>query len=275
MIARALGAVLAVAAHLTLAVTVWYLFPFLMGGAAADSGEAAPGWWWRDALLVLQFALPHSTMLYPPVRARLERYVPRPLYGCLFTLTTGVCLLVLIHGWRASPVTLWALDGWPKLAVNAAYVLSWAGMVYGLSLSGFGQQTGWTPFWRWFRGLPPARREFAVRGAFRVLRHPVYLSFLGQVWFTPIMTADRALLVGLLTAYVAVGSVLKDRRLTFYLGDVYRRYQARVPGYPLAWGPLGRVPLPAPPEYSERFDPSRDRQGAVHAGPLPDGSGSD
>ena len=50
------------------------------------------------------------------------------------------------------------------------------------------------------------------------------------------------MMMGLLTAYVAVGSWLKDRRLLFYLGDVYRSYQARVPGYPLVgFGPLGRV----------------------------------
>ena len=55
------------------------------------------------------------------------------------------------------------------------------------------------------------------------------------------MTLDRALLTGLLTTYIFIGSCLKDRRLLFYLGDRYRRYQAHVPGYPLAPGPLGRV----------------------------------
>jgi hypothetical protein len=35
--------------------------------------------------------------------------------------------------------------------------------------------------------------------------------------------------------------------LLFYLGDTYREYQARVPGYPLAFGPLGRIaPQPQP-----------------------------
>ena len=49
-------------------------------------------------------------------------------------------------------------------------------------------------------------------------------------------------MMGLLTVYVAVGSWFKDRRLIFYLGDAYRGYQERVPGYPLVgFGPLGRV----------------------------------
>ncbi len=51
-------------------------------------------------------------------------------------------------------------------------------------------------------------------------------------------------MMGLLTVYVAVGSWLKDRRLAFYLGDAYRTYQERVPGYPLVgFGPLGRVTI--------------------------------
>jgi methanethiol S-methyltransferase len=83
-----------------------------------------------------------------------------------------------------------------------------------------------------------------VRGAYRLLRHPVYLCFLGQVWLTPVVSADRALLNVLFTAYIFLGSYWKDRRLVHYLGDVYRGYQARVPGYPLVGvGPLGRVPL--------------------------------
>jgi hypothetical protein len=59
------------------------------------------------------------------------------------------------------------------------------------------------------------------------------------------MTLDRALLTVLLTTYIFIGSYLKDRRLVFYLGEVYERYQAQVPGYPLGWGPLGRLSLSA------------------------------
>ena len=75
---------------------------------------------------------------------------------------------------------------------------------------------------------PPAR-PFVPQGVYRFLRHPVYLSFLGLVWFVPVMTLDRAVLIGVWTVSICVGSVLKDRRLLFYLGDEYRRYQADAP----------------------------------------------
>ena len=241
MLRRIPGALLALAAHAALGATVWFLFPFLQG-LAAPAGAEAPLWWLADGLLVLQFCLPHSLLLLPAARKRMERVLPSALHGCFFCLTTCLSLLLLILAWRRSPVIVWRLEGWPWWVVCAGYLLSWGGLLYALSLTGYGWQTGWTPFWAWFRGAPPPARRFTERGAYRWLRHPVYLAFLGQIWLTPTATLDRALLIGLLTVYIAVGSWLKDRRLLFYMGDAYRRYQARVPGYPLVgFGPLGRV----------------------------------
>lgn len=58
--------------------------------------------------------------------------------------------------------------------------------------------------------------------------------------------AGRLVLIGIWTRYIAVGSVLKDRRLLHFIGDPYRCYQAGVPGYPgMPLGPLARIPLPA------------------------------
>jgi len=87
-------------------------------------------------------------------------------------------------------------------------------------------------------------RPFAAQGVSRFFRPPVYLSFLGLVWFVPVVTMDRAVLIAVWTVYIYVGSVFKDRRLLFYLGDEYREYQAEVPGYPgMPIGPLSRIPL--------------------------------
>ncbi len=148
--------------------------------------------------------------------------------------------------WRVWPVVCVRLEGVTALAVRTAYVLSWVGLLYTLSLTGYGYQTGWTPFWGWLRKGQPPLRKFEIKGAYHWLRHPVYLCFLGQVWFTPLMTVDRLLLTLLLTGYIFLGSWLKDRRLDYYLGDAYREYQARVPGYPFFLGPLGLVKARAP-----------------------------
>jgi protein-S-isoprenylcysteine O-methyltransferase Ste14 len=243
VLTRVLGTLVALAAHLLLALTVWYLYPFLAGGTEPAAGISDPDWWWYDLLLVAQFALPHSLLLHPSVRDRLERVIPGPLYGCFFTAATCASLLLLILCWRTSPVVIYHLEGWADSAIRTAYVLCWVALLYSLKLTGYGYQTGWTPFWGWLRDGRPPRRTFEVRGAYHWLRHPVYLSFLGQIWCTPLMTLDRALFTLAMTGYIFLGSWFKDRRLRYYLGTTYEQYQARVPGYPLAFGPLGRVPL--------------------------------
>ena len=65
---------------------------------------------------------------------------------------------------------------------------------------------------------PPAR-PFVPQGVYQFLRHQVYLSFPGLVSFVPVVTLDRAVLTGIWTVFIYVGSVLKERRLLFYVGD--------------------------------------------------------
>jgi methanethiol S-methyltransferase len=234
---RTLGIAFGLGTHVLFAITVWYLFQFLKDGAAV--GEAALI---RDGLLALQFGVIHSFILLPATRRRLSRWIPAGLYGCFFCAVTCLSLLATIAYWRASPTILWSLAGWHRTLIQAGFLAAWAGLLYSLSLTGLGYQTGWTPFCYWLRGQPLPRREFVPRGAYRFFRHPVYLSFLGLVWLTPRMSLDHAVLTGIWTAYIFYGSYLKDRRLIHYLGDSYRTYQARVPGYPLLrFGPLGKV----------------------------------
>jgi hypothetical protein len=69
------------------------------------------------------------------------------------------------------------------------------------------------------------------------------------------MTLDHAVLTGIWTVYIAVGSVLKDRRIAFYLGEPYLSYMQKVSGYPLVpFGPLAKLHAPAmnsaPPEQT-------------------------
>ena len=71
---------------------------------------------------------------------------------------------------------------------------------------------------------PPAR-PFVPQSVYRFLRHPVYLSFLGLVWLVPVVTLDKAVLIGIEPVSVDVGSVLKDRRLLFCVGGEYRSHE--------------------------------------------------
>lgn len=240
MVRRAAGIACGVGTHALFGFTVYHLFRFLQGGQEAPvSGSLG-----TDALLAVQFVIPHSALLHPAVRSRLNKAIPDAFYGCFYCAVTCLTLLLMFAMWQPHTFVIWRAEGAVRTAVVTAFLLSWVALFYSLSLTGLGYQTGWTQWWHWLRSRPLPRRTFEPRGAYRVLRHPVYLSFLGLLWFTPVMTLDRALLVGVWTLYIAVGSCLKDRRLEFYLGQTYRRYQSQVPGYPgVLFGPLARIPL--------------------------------
>ena len=222
------GIAFGLSTHALFGVTVWHLFQFLGGGHRS----ARAGSLWIDAGLALQFALPHSVILHPRGRQFFGRRIPKPLYGCFFCLTTCLSLLLLMACWRGDALSLWNLTGWAKVLIQSTYLASWIAMLYSMSLTGLGFQTGWTPWWHWVRNRPLPKRDFVPRGAYHWIRHPIYLSFLGLLWLTPAMTADRAVLTLIWTTYIFVGSHLKDERLAFYLGESYRDYQSRVPGYP-------------------------------------------
>jgi uncharacterized membrane protein len=230
------------ATHGLFLVAVYFLYRFLRGydvppplGSASDLAV--------DVALALQFAVLHSWLLLPSVRAWLTRWIPSPGYGVFYCFATCLSLGLVIGAWRPCGNVVWNLTGFERTTVLLCFFAGWVALFYSLSLTGLGYQTGWTTWRLWMRGQPIPRRGFEPRGAYAVLRHPVYLSFLSLIWFTPVMTYDRAVLVAVWTVYIFIGSYLKDRRLLHYMGDAYRRYQARVPGYPgFVVGPLARVP---------------------------------
>jgi len=234
---RTLGIAAGVLTQVLFVATVWRLAPFLWEIPPSNAGSL-----WIDLLLAAQFNVVHSFLLYPAVRDRVERIVPTAFYSCFFCVVTCLGLLLLMSCWRSNPMVLWQFTRAGRVGMAIACGVAWMGLFYSLYLAGLGYQTGLKPWWYWVRGRKPPRRSFQPRGAFRLLRHPVYASFLALIWCTPTVTLDRGLLIAICTGYVYVGSCLKDRRLLFYMGAAYRQYQARVPGYPgMPFGPLARV----------------------------------
>jgi protein-S-isoprenylcysteine O-methyltransferase Ste14 len=225
---RFLGIVFGLSTQVLFFATLPPLYRFLRNDFAA----ALEGPLWIDAAAAILFAVPHSILLYPPTKRLITRWLPSAFYGLLFCVVTCVSLWLTFAVWRGSRLVVWEWPDRLKPLIVAGFLLSWLATFYSLSLTGLGFQTGLTPWWHWLRRRPLPRREFRAVGAYRFCRHPTYLSFLGLIWFTPVVTLDRALLIAIWTTYVFVGSYLKDERLAQLLGEPYRRYRTAVPAYP-------------------------------------------
>lgn len=238
-IRRVSGIAVGIGTQALFAITVVYLFSYLRYGVEAKH----PRWMLIDCLLALQFAVPHSILLHPRTRQRLAAVISKEFYGLFFCLCTCASLSLIFAFWKSTDAVVWDLSGTAEALVLLAFFASWVSLFYSISLTGLGFQTGWTPWIHWYQGKRMPRRDFTARSLYRWFRHPIYLSFLGLIWFTPRMTYDHAVLTAIWSVYIVVGSVLKDERLAYYLGEPYRDYQRQVPGYPFVFfGPLARLP---------------------------------
>lgn len=226
---RFLGISFGLATQLFFALTVIFLYRFLASGKP-PAAHYTP---WLDVYLALQFAIPHSLLLWPRCSTYVKRWVPSAHYGCLFCLVTCLSLWAIFGAWTSTRAIVWETTGAMRWTLQGAFLASWVALFYSISLTGLGYQTGWTPWWHWATRRPLARREFAPRGAYLFFRHPVYISFLGLIWFTPRMTWDHAILTGIWTVYILLGCYLKDERLAYFYGGRYRAYQATTPAFPL------------------------------------------
>ncbi|MEM1315751.1 MAG: isoprenylcysteine carboxylmethyltransferase family protein, partial [Pseudomonadota bacterium] len=79
------------------------------------------------------------------------------------------------------------------------------------------------------RGVRPQFPPMPERGTFRLIRHPIYLAFALVTWTVPVRTPDALLAALVLTAYCALGPLLKERRFDAMFGDRWRAYRARTP----------------------------------------------
>jgi methanethiol S-methyltransferase len=228
-IGRWVGISFGVATQLLFLLTVPCLFLFLRFGAKSIHAN----WILVDTLLALGFCLPHSILLAPPVQRRVKQWIPGALMGCLHCSLTCITLLTMFHFWRGSETVIWqCTDATSNLMLTGFYG-SWLALFYSLYLTGMGYQTGLTPFWYWMTRQKPPVRQMVTQGAFKYMRHPVYMSFLGLIWFTPTMTADHAVLTTIWTIYIYAGSYFKDRRLIKFIGTPYLEYGRLVTGLPV------------------------------------------
>jgi protein-S-isoprenylcysteine O-methyltransferase Ste14 len=182
-----------------------------------------------DAGLCLLFFLQHSGMIRERARLGLARIVAPSLYRAAYAIASGLALLALVVLWQ--PTGGWALasGGGAAWASRAVFLLSVAGFVWAMrSLSlrdPFGVQGAVA------RDVAQETAPSALRttGAYRWVRHPLYLSALVMIWSRPAPSADRLLFNALWTGWIVVGSLLEERDLVRDLGDGYKDYRSRVP----------------------------------------------
>jgi protein-S-isoprenylcysteine O-methyltransferase Ste14 len=79
------------------------------------------------------------------------------------------------------------------------------------------------------------QENFQISPLHRYVRHPWYFFALVIIWSRDFSTVQLLVNV-LVSGYFIVGSILEEKKLRAYHGEVYQRYQQQVAGLiPLPW----------------------------------------
>ena len=182
-----------------------------------------------DVALCLAFFLQHSGMIRKSFRGRLKNVVPEHYHGVLYTVASGVTLLVLVVFWQRTSQVEVSLQGGSRLAARLVFFATLAGFVWGIrslrSFDGFGLR----PIRARLRGSKVKAEPLTIRGPYRWIRHPLYLFVLLLIWSCPDLSVDRIMFDVLMTGWIVVGTHLEERDLVDDFGDDYLEYQRRVP----------------------------------------------
>ena len=155
----------------------------------------------------------------------------RLVYNLLAVLLLAVPLwLVLSHPgpW------LWRWTGLGSVLAVSLSVAAVAGFIWSLRFYDMREFSGLRQLSENNDSVEDQER-FQLSPLHRWVRHPWYFFALVILW-TRDMNLSMLISVIMMTFYFIIGSKLEERKLLRYHGDVYRRYQQRVPGLiPLPW----------------------------------------
>jgi len=184
-----------------------------------------------DAALSLLFFVQHSGMVRSHFRERLASVVPIRYHGAVYSIASGIALIVVVLFWQRSQVELIRLEGnllWMARICSLLAVLVFALSAY--SLRSF-DMLGMGPIRAHLRGRPLQPTPFVVRGPYRWVRHPFYSCILVLFWTNPEVTEDRLLFNVLWTGWIYVGTLLEEQDLLRAFGNAYVEYRERVPRF--------------------------------------------
>jgi protein-S-isoprenylcysteine O-methyltransferase Ste14 len=201
---------------LALARTAW-LYGFELG---RDGPFAGPGAVLIDLLLFTIFALHHSLFARDTIKRAIERVVPPRAIRSVYVWIASALLILVCEAWHQVGGSVYAAPAplaWLLAAVQiAGFALTAVGVraIDPLELAGIHP--------------PRGDADLAVDGAYRLVRHPLYLGWMLMVFGSPHLTGDRLLFAAVSSLYLVVAIPWEERSLEAAFGDPYREYKRRV-----------------------------------------------
>ncbi|PIK14864.1 hypothetical protein [Halobacteriovorax sp. JY17] len=208
-------------------IRLWF---FLLDSTGRYDANSVPYPWTINTTLLCFFSIPHSLLLNSNIKRKLLSYIPGKLYSTIYSLHSCIAIILLDEFWTSIGTNLIISTGLSSTIILVFYTLSWLFMFWTMSSIGLFKQSGIEEWWKAVR-KKRLKGALVQHGPYKICRHPIYVAFLGMIWFTPNMSEDRLYLSLFWSAYIFIGATFKEMRLS--KSNVYREYSKKVPAFPL------------------------------------------
>lgn len=223
-----------IASYLLFFVTFLYSIGFVGNFAVPKAIDSPPLLPLVNALLIdlgllAVFAIQHSGMARPAFKRWLTRFIPEAAERSTYVLMSTIAMAALMAFWQPLGGDIWNVQGTLLAsALIAAYLASWALLLYATFLINHFDLFGLRQVWYALRRQPVPSLKFVTPALYRIVRHPIYVGWLGIFWFTPTMTATHLLMAVGTTIYIIAAVKLEERDLMAAHPE-YAQYRRKVP----------------------------------------------
>lgn len=198
-----------------------------------------------DVGLLGLFALQHSGMARPAFKRWLTRFIPEAAERSTYVLLSTACLALLMWQWAPLGGVVWNVQNAVGQGVLIGlYFASWALLLYATFLIDHFDLFGLRQSWFALRDRERPNLAFRTPALYRLVRHPIYLGWLGIFWITPTMTVTHLVFAAIASAYIVVGIRFEERDLERAHPE-YAQYKRKVPAlFPSFRRRLASAPRP-------------------------------
>lgn len=182
-----------------------------------------------DLGLLSVFAIQHSVMARPAFKRWLTRFIPQEAERSTYVLASTLCIAALMWFWAPLGGVVWNVSNvYGETALTALYFASWALLLYATFLIDHFDLFGLRQAVLALRGRTIEPLKFRTPALYRIVRHPIYVGWLGIFWFAPTMTVTHLVFAAVASAYIFVGIQLEEADLEKAHPE-YRQYKQKVP----------------------------------------------
>src|SRR5690606_10963359 len=167
-----------------------------------------------DLLLLTLFAVQHSVMARPAFKAVWTRIIPAAAERSTYVLFSSLALIALFRFWQPLGGQVWSLESTlGQVLMYGGFAFGWALVLYSTFLINHFDLIGLRQVWLELRGEPYTSLAFKVPGAYRLVRHPLYVGWFFAFWCTPNMSVTHLLFAEVSTAYILAATSFEEHDL--------------------------------------------------------------